>query len=1485
MGLFGNRVVSVTVKADTTSFIAGMRAAAASTEDFGKKAASHAGKNSADWNKVGMAAMGAGALIGAGVVTAVKAFADFDKQMSSVKAATHETAGNMDALRAAALQAGKDTAFSATEAAQGIEALAKAGVSTKDILGGGLKGALDLAAAGSMDVQAAAEIAASTLTQFSLKGADVGHVADLLAAGAGKAQGEVSDLGYALRQSGTIAAQMGLSVEDTVGALSEFASAGITGSDAGTSFKQMLLSLTPTTDVAKAAMDQYGLSFVDANGNILDYTRIAGELQDKLGGLGQAQQIAALKTIFGSDAYRVAAIAMKGGSAAAREWINKVNDTGYAAETARLKTDNLAGDFERLKGSLETAFIGGGSGANAGLRSLVQGLDSVIDTFNKLPAGAQEATVQVAALGAGALLVGGAVLAAVPKVVAFKEALDTLGLTAGRTGSAMSVLGKAGLIVGLAAVSVEVRQATAAMDIAQVKTEDLSSALVTLAGSGQLGAAGIEVFKNGWGPFREETLTTQQALDRFGEAAAGVFSDDALNRIGKFMEPERMDRFKDRVGQIDTALSAMVTSGNADNAAAALERFINAVPPEFRDQVRAMFTGYDASVAALVPTMDEAGNVVMKTTKEIESQADAAKKAEQALKDFKNAIDAAFGYLDIQEAQDRFTQGLNDMATAAAKAHGKLTGNSQAVRDLRESMRGQVDIATGWLKTMADQGASQEDVAKKAIELKNRIMEAGVAAGVSRPKLAEFLKGFENIPGVKEMELKLKTDPALHKKREFEAELKKIPKSVLTQLKADPSGATLKTKEARAEYKKIPKWVLTQLQLNKDGASHTRAEYQTELKKIPRSILTQLRADPSGATLKTKEAKAEYNKIPKWVLTKLDAEKKAAEAKIFGWKGLLHSVPNSITTTPKAATGPATNSLFKYKGTIAGVPRSLTTTPKAATGGATSSLFKYKGTIGSVPTSVTTTAKVVTGAAQSAWQRFINAVSGRTVTVGVLARPLNSPSSLFSTHAEGGYISGPGGPRDDVIPAMLSNGEFVVNAAATKKNLGLLHALNAQKFASGGLVGFADGGTVDVSEYVSRYQSSLGDSVSRGDITAAIKKRTDAIHAQRIAEQRLHEVRKRHHTASQLASAEENLRKKRVASAAATANLHALEGRRAAQTKPAIIRFNAAVAQGVKNTNAFVNNINKLRSRGFGRLADQFLAQGDAEAETLAAQAARASSTTLRQMTTTLRNASAAQARLDVAKNGTALSQYTGAKASSIKNKTAFIKNVQTIAARGYGKLAQDLIDQGDEQAEAVAAQAAAASSKTLGSMTTQIDQEKKASAQLEHLGSTSQILAALTKKPKGLRDLSALTSLGLSDLIDALQYVDLSKNPAAKGILADLAKFKSTGTFATGGLITGSGTDTSDSILARVSTGEFVMSAAAVRKYGKGFMDGINSRQWATGDMAAASSAVAQRVVYEDHLHIAADGVAVNASAQRLARFAVSERARRDSLRARRRP
>jgi len=378
-----DRTVTVRLNAAVSGYIAQMQAAGRATAQVGQQAsgvAKEAGLISPKLLGIGTAAAVVGGM-------AVSKMANFEAAMSEVRAATGETAEGMAALTEAAKDAGGATKYSAEEAAKGITNLAKAGVSTSDILDGGLTGALDLAAAGSMDVAEAAEIASAALVTFQLEGSDMGHVADLLAAGAGKAMGEVTDLGYALKMAGTVAAQTGLSIEETTATLSAMASRGILGSDAGTSLKSFLQRLIPESDKAAAAMEEIGLAAYDASGNFIGMEAVAGQLRDGLSRLTVEQQQAALKTIFGSDAIRAAAVLYEEGADGVAQWTDAVNDAGYASEYAATMADNLKGDIEKLTGAVDTLMVSTADNANGGLRGLVQLLTGAVDAISEAQQG------------------------------------------------------------------------------------------------------------------------------------------------------------------------------------------------------------------------------------------------------------------------------------------------------------------------------------------------------------------------------------------------------------------------------------------------------------------------------------------------------------------------------------------------------------------------------------------------------------------------------------------------------------------------------------------------------------------------------------------------------------------------------------------------------------------------------------------------------------------------------------------------------------------------------------------------------------------------------------------------------------------------------------------------------------------------------------------------------------------------------------------
>lgn len=389
-----NKNIVIRLMADTASYEAAMTRAgstaktvASGMENTGRKSALIAS---------GMAA--AGLAVAAFGVAAVKMAADFDQQMSTVQANTGATSAQMDQLRAAAIEAGASTVYSASDSADAINDLGKAGMSVTDILTGGLSGALNLAASDGMAVGDAAEYMANALSMFHLKGSQASRVADTLAAGAGKAVGNVSDFGEALNNCGAQANSFGMNVQETTGVLALFAQNGTIGAEAGTQLNSMLMKLAAPSTEAANTMKELGISAYDAQGHFVGMANFAGQLQKAEKGLTDEQRNQANATIFGSYAIKAANYLYEAGAGGVNKWTKAVSESSYAAEQAAAKNNNLKGDLENLSGSMESLMISVGEGAQGPLRKMVQGLDTLVDAFAGLPSGAQQTIVVMASL-------------------------------------------------------------------------------------------------------------------------------------------------------------------------------------------------------------------------------------------------------------------------------------------------------------------------------------------------------------------------------------------------------------------------------------------------------------------------------------------------------------------------------------------------------------------------------------------------------------------------------------------------------------------------------------------------------------------------------------------------------------------------------------------------------------------------------------------------------------------------------------------------------------------------------------------------------------------------------------------------------------------------------------------------------------------------------------------------------------------------------
>jgi TP901 family phage tail tape measure protein len=392
-------------------------------------------------------AAGAGATAIAGAMLfAANSAIKFEKQISAIGAVSGATKDEMEQLRAKALQLGASTSFSASEAAMAMEELAKAGLSIPDILNGASDATVALAAAGGVALPEAAELAADAMASFGLTAKDTMKVADLIAGAANASSIGVSQFGYSLKAVGAVANLAGISFDDTATAIALMGKMGIKGSDAGTSLKTMLMNLNPTTEKQVSLMKKLGLAtedgankFFDAGGKAKSLSDISQELNTALADMTQQQKLAALETLFGSDAIRAAAILADQGAAGFDNMANAMGKVS-AADVAAARLDNAAGAIELLKSSTETLAITFGSLMLPAIKRIAEFITMLSNRLNSLDPRWQK-LIGMAAAAAAALMALIAVIAGIGFAV--------MGI-----GAAMGAIQIAGIVLAIVAALV-----------------------------------------------------------------------------------------------------------------------------------------------------------------------------------------------------------------------------------------------------------------------------------------------------------------------------------------------------------------------------------------------------------------------------------------------------------------------------------------------------------------------------------------------------------------------------------------------------------------------------------------------------------------------------------------------------------------------------------------------------------------------------------------------------------------------------------------------------------------------------------------------------------------------------------------------------------------------------------------------------------------------------------------------------------------------
>lgn len=319
-------------------------------------------------------------LIGAsfGVAESVNSFQDFESMMSQVKAISGATGQAFDDLTAKAQEMGATTKFTATESAEAFNYMAMAGWKPQQMIDG-ISGIMSLAAASGEDLGTTSDIVTDALTAFGLQAGDAGHFADVLAQASANANTNVSMLGESFKYVAPVAGAMKYSIEDTSLALGLMASANVKGSMSGTALKTSIANMVkPTNDMAEA-MDKYGISITDGEGNLKSLKGVIDNVRGSLGGLSRDEQTAVASTIFGKEAMAGMLAIVN----ASEEDYNKLSNAIYNANDAAegmadTMLDNLKGSFTLMQSAIEGTENAFGKRLSPYLRGIAGGITDMM---------------------------------------------------------------------------------------------------------------------------------------------------------------------------------------------------------------------------------------------------------------------------------------------------------------------------------------------------------------------------------------------------------------------------------------------------------------------------------------------------------------------------------------------------------------------------------------------------------------------------------------------------------------------------------------------------------------------------------------------------------------------------------------------------------------------------------------------------------------------------------------------------------------------------------------------------------------------------------------------------------------------------------------------------------------------------------------------------------------------------------------------------
>lgn len=393
----------------------------------------------------------------AGVATAaVKTAADFEAAMSEVGAISGASAQDLATLTAKAKEMGATTSFSASESAEAMKYMAMAGWKTADMTAG-IAGIMNLAAAAGEDLGTTSDIVTDGLTAFGMSAKESGRFADVMAATSTNASTNVTMLGESFKYCAATAGAMGYNIEDISVALGVMANAGIKGSTAGTTLKNVIANMAKPTDAQAAVMQKLGISLTDSSGNMKSFAEVMNNLRSSFNGLSETEKASYATTLAGKESMSGLLTIVNASAADFDKLTEAINGSSGSAEAMAAKMlDNLKGQLTLLKSAVEGIAITIGDKLLPYLKKFVSWVQKAADYINNLSDAQVDSIMKWAAIAAAIppiIMVFGKVVTMVGTV---QRTFGTITKTIANFGGIIgTITSPAGIVIGvLAAIAV-----------------------------------------------------------------------------------------------------------------------------------------------------------------------------------------------------------------------------------------------------------------------------------------------------------------------------------------------------------------------------------------------------------------------------------------------------------------------------------------------------------------------------------------------------------------------------------------------------------------------------------------------------------------------------------------------------------------------------------------------------------------------------------------------------------------------------------------------------------------------------------------------------------------------------------------------------------------------------------------------------------------------------------------------------------------------